>query len=141
MGFLTPVHVPGKEWQMCYLGSEQNFRASAFHSLCDYKGPTVTIVRVNQNVFGGYTDKNWTSGKNRVRIPNQILGSSTICRTRFPAKTVFMLQLNSTLFEKMEVVKNLQLVLSFYLCLSVCLSVCLFVCLSVYEHLKLLVLI
>ena len=64
MGFLAPVQVPGKEWEMCYRGSEQNFSASAFHSLCDYKGPTVTIVRVNQNVFGGYTDKNWTSGKN-----------------------------------------------------------------------------
>ena len=64
MGFLAPVQVPGKGWEMCYRGSEQNFSASAFHSLCDSKGPTVTIVRVNQNVFGGYADKNWTSGKN-----------------------------------------------------------------------------
>ena len=70
MEFLAPVQVPGKEWEMCYRGSEQNFSASAFHSLCGYKGPTVTIVRVNQNVFGGYSDKNWssTSGKDRVRI-------------------------------------------------------------------------
>ena len=63
MGFLAPVQVPGKEWQMCYRGSEQNFLASAFHSLCDYKGPTVTIVRVNQNVFVGYTDKDWHRAK------------------------------------------------------------------------------
>ena len=64
MEFLAPVQVPGKEWEMCYRGSEQNFSASAFHSLCDFKGPTVTVVRVNQNVFGGYNDKNWTTGKN-----------------------------------------------------------------------------
>ena len=85
MGFLAPVQVPGKEWEMCYRGSKQNFSASAFHSLCNYKGPTVTIVRVNQSVFGGYTDKNWTSGKNRVRILTRYSASSTICRTRFSA--------------------------------------------------------
>ena len=33
--------------------------ASTFHSNCDGKGPTVTIVQVGSYIFGGYTDKSW----------------------------------------------------------------------------------
>ena len=39
-----------------------------FHSLCDNIGPTVTLVRVKQNVFGGYADKNWNSCKHRIVV-------------------------------------------------------------------------
>ena len=42
------------------------FRASrdrfpTFHSRCDNKGPTVTIVKCGNNIFGGFTEKSWTS--------------------------------------------------------------------------------
>ena len=31
-----------------------------FHEKCDFKGPTVTIIKSNTNyIFGGYTTKNW----------------------------------------------------------------------------------
>ena len=33
--------------------------AQNFHMMCDNKGPTVTIVRVGECIFGGYTDQNW----------------------------------------------------------------------------------
>ena len=36
--------------------------ASTFHSNCDGKGPTVTIIQVGSYIFGGYTDLSW-SGK------------------------------------------------------------------------------
>ena len=62
--YLAPVQVPGKTWRRCYRGSEHSFSATSFHSNCDNKGPTVTLVRVNENVFGGYADKSWTSSKN-----------------------------------------------------------------------------
>ena len=62
--YLDSVQVPGKTWKRCYRGSEQSFSGTSFHSNCDYKGPTVTLVRVNENVFGGYADKSWTSSKN-----------------------------------------------------------------------------
>ena len=70
--YLAPVQVPGKTWRRCYRGSEQSFSATSFHSNCDNKGPTVTLVRVNENVFGGYTDKSWTSpaSKNLLSLIN-----------------------------------------------------------------------
>ena len=34
--------------------------ASTFHSRCDNKGPTVTIIRVGgKYIFGGYTSLSW----------------------------------------------------------------------------------
>ena len=119
MGFLAPVQVPGKEWEMCYRGSEHGFSGSAFHSLCDYKGPTVTIVRVNQNVFGGYSDKDWTSGKNRVRIPTRYSVRAPFAEHVFQYRQFSYLQLR-TLFEKTETAKNRELDFPY---LSVCLSV------------------
>ena len=34
---------------------------STFHSNCDGKGPTVTIIQVGNYIFGGYTDVSWFS--------------------------------------------------------------------------------
>ena len=57
--FMEPVQVTGKQWQLCFRASENSYSASAFHAACDNKDPTVTLVRVGENVFGGYTDKGW----------------------------------------------------------------------------------
>ena len=36
------------------------FKASKFHSLCDHKGPTLTIIKtVAGHTFGGYTRISW----------------------------------------------------------------------------------
>ena len=45
---------------LLYRASEQNYRASRFHDLCDEKGPTLTIIH-NDNgyIFGGYASKSW----------------------------------------------------------------------------------
>ena len=47
------------QWHRCWHGKTDGFAASTFHSLCDNQGPTVTIVRVGNYVFGGYTDQSW----------------------------------------------------------------------------------
>ena len=57
--FMEPVQVTGKRWQLCFRASKNSYSASAFHAACDNKGPTVTLVWVGDNVFGGYTDKSW----------------------------------------------------------------------------------
>jgi len=45
-----------------FVASEDGDAATAFHSACDGKGPTVVIVQsTNGNVFGGYSDLSWTS--------------------------------------------------------------------------------
>ena len=41
----------------CWHAKTDGWAASTFHSNCDGKGPTVTIVQVGSYIFGGYTDK------------------------------------------------------------------------------------
>ena len=45
----------------CWHAKTDGWVASTFHSNCDGKGPTVTIVQVGSYIFGGYTDKSWSS--------------------------------------------------------------------------------
>ena len=45
----------------CWHGKTDGWAASTFHSNCDGKGRTVTIIQVGSYIFGGYTDKSWFS--------------------------------------------------------------------------------
>ena len=49
------------EWRLLFRASRDGFVASAFHSKCDNKGPTVTVVKSGANIFGGFTEKPWAS--------------------------------------------------------------------------------
>ena len=47
---------------LLYRGSRDGFTAQAFHSACDNKGPTLTVIRAtNGAVLGGYSHAPWTS--------------------------------------------------------------------------------
>lgn len=52
----------GKE-HLLYRGSKDNWSPVQFHSCCDDKGPTVTVIKVETTnrkyIFGGYTDQSW----------------------------------------------------------------------------------
>jgi len=51
-----------QQWQLIYKASRDGFDTNTFHSRCDNKGPTMTIVQSNNNyLFGGYTSVAWTS--------------------------------------------------------------------------------
>ena len=53
---------------LLYRGSRDGFRAEDFHSKCDGKGNTLTILKANGFVFGGFTSASWEScdtGKNK----------------------------------------------------------------------------
>lgn len=53
-------HVPGSHvWKLCYRASSHSWDASTLFSYCDGKRHTVTIIRKNQYVFGGYHDIPW----------------------------------------------------------------------------------
>ena len=47
------------KWNLCYRASRDGWSARNFHQNCDDKGPTVVLIKVNQFIFGGYTDQNW----------------------------------------------------------------------------------
>ena len=48
---------------LLYRASRDGWVASKFHSICDHRGPTVTVVRSGDYIFGGYTEESWDKGK------------------------------------------------------------------------------
>ena len=58
-----PLH--DVKWRLLFRASRDGFAAETFHTKCDNKGPTVTIVKSGSNIFGGFTDVSWASGKLR----------------------------------------------------------------------------
>ncbi|KXJ14138.1 hypothetical protein AC249_AIPGENE7482 [Exaiptasia diaphana] len=47
-------------WNLCWHARSDGWDVEKqFHPKCDGRGPSVTIVRVNQYIFGGYTDVSW----------------------------------------------------------------------------------
>ncbi|KAF2069066.1 hypothetical protein CYY_009613 [Polysphondylium violaceum] len=51
-----------KKYDLIYKGSKDGFEASAFHSKCDGKGATITIIKTTEcNIFGGYNSQSWNS--------------------------------------------------------------------------------
>ena len=49
---------------LIYRASRDGWTAADFHSRCDYKGPSVTVITSGKSIFGGYTDQQWRhSGK------------------------------------------------------------------------------
>ena len=58
--WLSPVaRSVNSAWKRCWHASVDGWAGSTFHSRCDGKGPTVTIIRVGKYVFGGYTSRSW----------------------------------------------------------------------------------
>ena len=56
------------EWRLLFRASRDGFAASAFHSKCDNKGPTITVVKSGGNIFGGFSENAWTSKYNILDI-------------------------------------------------------------------------
>ncbi|CAF1380556.1 unnamed protein product [Adineta steineri] len=53
-----------QKWELIYKATRDGFSANAFHSHCDNKGPTMTIIQSSNNyIFGGYTSVSWTSSQ------------------------------------------------------------------------------
>jgi len=51
-----------QHWELIYKASRDGFDPNAFHTRCDNKGSTITIVRSNNNFLSrGYTAVAWTS--------------------------------------------------------------------------------
>ena len=47
------------DYALVYRASRNGWAAAHFHSCCDNKGPTVTVVKSGNYIFGGYTDESW----------------------------------------------------------------------------------
>ncbi len=60
-GMLKSWLPSGSKWSLLFRASGDGFAAKTFHSRCDKKGATVTIVKSGDNIFGGFTEVSWTS--------------------------------------------------------------------------------
>jgi hypothetical protein len=45
--------------ELCWLATRDGWSSSTFHSKCDNKKPTVTLVKVGSYIFGGYATESW----------------------------------------------------------------------------------
>ena len=57
--FLSPAIGNDSNWALCWQTSTHGWAASTFHSRCDGKNHTITVIRKDPYVFGGYTDIPW----------------------------------------------------------------------------------
>ena len=66
---LQPVAQSEHRWKLCWRASRDGWAASTFHSLCDLKGPTVTIIQVAAKyIFGGYISVSWSKSLYFCRV-------------------------------------------------------------------------
>eukprot|EP01091_Cochliopodium_minus_P005578 TRINITY_DN15484_c0_g1_i1.p1 TRINITY_DN15484_c0_g1~~TRINITY_DN15484_c0_g1_i1.p1 ORF type:complete len:384 (-),score=79.88 TRINITY_DN15484_c0_g1_i1:71-1222(-) len=59
--WLMILNVPKKKSELLYRGSKNGFSSTNFHSICNNKPNTITFIRSNNFIFGGYTPISWTS--------------------------------------------------------------------------------
>ncbi|XP_048579794.1 uncharacterized protein LOC5501224 isoform X1 [Nematostella vectensis] len=57
--WLEPHVVPWTSWKLCYSSTTDGWFMSRFHRQCDYMGPTLTLMRSGENVFGGFIHHSW----------------------------------------------------------------------------------
>ena len=58
--YLAPVLQSGSTgWRKCYQATVHGWDTKNFHFRCNYKGPTVTIVRFGKYIFGAYASVSW----------------------------------------------------------------------------------
>ena len=46
-----------------FLASRDGWCSFNFHSCCDNKGPTITVIESGNNIFGGFIEQSWDGGK------------------------------------------------------------------------------
>ena len=67
-----------KSDRLLYRGSRDGFTPSAFHTRCDGKANTVTVVKSNSNyIFGGFTSQPWKSDGSYSSDPAAFIFSYT----------------------------------------------------------------
>ncbi|XP_078345652.1 uncharacterized protein LOC144631135 [Oculina patagonica] len=77
LSYLDPV-IPDayrSEFVRCWHAKTDGSAASTFHNNCDGKGPTVTIIKYGDYIFGGYTDVSWHSSGGYTPASNAFIFS------------------------------------------------------------------
>ncbi|XP_068736765.1 uncharacterized protein [Montipora capricornis] len=64
--WLKPVTHNDRYWKLCWRATQHGWSAGTFHANCDGKEPTVTIVKANGNIFGGFTSNPWGGSRRYI---------------------------------------------------------------------------
>jgi hypothetical protein len=65
-GWLDAEGKPKSDWKLSWRGSRDGFGASTFHSMCDNKGESVTVIKTPEgHLFGGYASVSWDITNNK----------------------------------------------------------------------------
>jgi len=86
-----------QNWKLIYRATRDGFGATDFHSKCDsYQNSLVIIKSTNGNVFGGYTEQNWSHSVDYKNDPNAFLlsfinqhNSKIIMKCTNPSHAIF----------------------------------------------------
>ncbi|XP_046861387.1 uncharacterized protein LOC124454657 [Xenia sp. Carnegie-2017] len=70
-----PSHLKDKNTMRCYQATVNGWKATTFHSLCDFKGPTLVVVKVGSYVFGGFASESWGGMKRFIRAEESFIFS------------------------------------------------------------------
>lgn len=62
-------------FNLLFKAKDNDYKSSRFHQLCDDQGPTLTIIQVNDKIFGGFTDCPWASEGGFKKSPSSFLFS------------------------------------------------------------------
>jgi serine/threonine protein kinase len=66
--------LPGRRLELLYCGSRDGMTSRAFHAFCDEQGPTLTLIRSdNDCMFGGYASGAWSSRDDFLDAPDSFL--------------------------------------------------------------------
>ena len=68
---------PQERFKLLYRASEHGFGANDFHSKCDDHINTLTILKANEYIFGGFASTSWDSTSQWKSDPNAYLFSLT----------------------------------------------------------------
>ncbi|KAK3748599.1 hypothetical protein QZH41_005226 [Actinostola sp. cb2023] len=75
--WLAPVTDSPTPWVTCFHSKKDGWSAATFHSKCNNKGPTITIIKVKDYIFGGYSDKDWRHSPGHWSMYSNILADRT----------------------------------------------------------------
>ena len=53
-----------EKMELIYRGTRDGMTPNKFHENCDNQGPTITLIKTDENIFAGYTSISWSSDGN-----------------------------------------------------------------------------
>ena len=65
--------LPNATCSLLYRASTDGYSREDFHRCCDYKGPTLVLIKSGEYIFGGYTSKSWESYQQGMQLIHNAL--------------------------------------------------------------------